>query len=423
MKAINGDYRQMFPALAAAPEWTYLDSAATAQVPEVVIDAMNAWMRAGTGSPHRGAHKVSVEATRRYEDAKSAVAHFIGATDSEIVFTKNASEALNLIAYSYGCTELKPRDIIDVAITSHHSNLVPWQYVAEKTGATLHYGKEGIAPGTQVCTREGNAPCDHCGQEACMCSDPFCSFSPGTRLVTLPWVANGLGTIHDVKRVIDAAHAVGAVVVLDASQAVGHLPVDVRGLDVDFLVFSGHKMFGPMGIGVLYGKRALLEKMPPFLMGGDMIEYVEERHTTFAPVPQRFEAGTQNVLGAVGLAEAVRFIEGIGVEAIQTHERHLVEMAVDALAALPFVTVYGEAPRGSLLIFTVEGVHPHDVATLLDEKGIAIRAGHHCAQPLMQAMDLSASCRASFSIYNTEADIQRLVEGLYYVREVFGYGR
>ena len=399
------NHKSDFPIFYNHPKLIYLDHAATSQKPQMVIDRMRHYLEESNGSPHRGAHLLSVESTRQYDSGRARVAAFIKAErHEEIVFTKNATEALNLIAYSYGRAVLHAGDEIVIAITSHHSNIVPWQMIAREKGATISY----------------------------LYIDEQGDFLPGeldkitdrTRIVTFPWVSNGLGCIHDIVALIEKAHQHGAVAVVDAAQAIGHMHVDVKALDADFLVFSGHKMYGPTGIGVLYGKYDLLDAMPPFLMGGDMIEYVEEQETTFAKVPERFEAGTQHVEGVVGLIAAIDFIEDVGVDNIREKEQRIAKYAVGKLTELPFIRVLGPdvgRDRGALVAFEVLDIHPHDVASLLDAKGIAIRAGHHCTQPMMKHLGISASCRASFSIYNYVEEIDRLVEALIYVREVFGY--
>ncbi len=398
-------HKDVFPIFKEHPSLVYLDHAATSQKPQSVIDAMSAFLRENNGSPHRGAHLLSVASTRLYDQGRQRVARFIGASKaSEIIFTKNATEALNLIAYSYGLSQLKAEDEIVIAITSHHSNIVPWQMVSKATGATLTY---------LYVDGEGE-----------FLNGELDKINSKTKLVALPWVSNGLGCIHDVKTVIDIAHAQGAVVVVDAAQAVGHMDVDVKALGADFLVFSGHKMYGPTGIGVLYGKYELLDQMPPFLMGGDMIEYVEEQSTTYAKVPERFEAGTQHVEGVVGLMAAIDFIEEIGLEQIRLKEQRMAKYAYKRLNEIPYIKVLGPSEhreRGSLVTFDVEGIHPHDLATLLDAKGIAIRAGHHCTQPMMKYLGFSATCRASFSIYNFVEEVDLLIEGIKYARGVFGY--
>lgn len=398
---IKGD----FPVFERELDLVYLDHAATSQKPEMVVDVLKEQMLFENGSPHRGAHRMSVLATEIYNKGRNAVREFIHARRSEeIIFTKNATESLNLIAYSYGLHSIGKEDEILVAISAHHSNFVPWQMVAEKTGASLKY---------LMVDEFGDIP-----------DSEISKINEKTKLVAFSWISNGIGTKVDVQRIIEKAHEVGAVAVVDAAQIAGHEPIDVQAVDADFLVFSGHKMFAPQGIGILYGKYDLLDKMPPFLTGGDMIEYVSCEGTTFAQVPERFEAGTQNVTGVRGLTAAIDYVLSIGLDRISVHESALTSYAVEQLKKLPFVTVYGAESvekRGALVIFNIEGIHPHDVASILDEEGIAIRAGHHCTQPLMKHLGLGASCRASFSIYNGTEDIDTLVKGIKRVREVFGY--
>ncbi len=398
---IKGD----FPVFERELDLVYLDHAATSQKPEMVVDVLKEQMLFENGSPHRGAHRMSVLATEIYNKGRNAVREFIHARRSEeIIFTKNATESLNLIAYSYGLHSIGKEDEILVAISAHHSNFVPWQMVAEKTGASLKY---------LMVDEFGDIP-----------DSEISKINEKTKLVAFSWISNGIGTKVDAQRIIEKAHEVGAVAVVDAAQIAGHEPIDVQAVDADFLVFSGHKMFAPQGIGVLYGKYDLLDKMPPFLTGGDMIEYVSCEGTTFAKVPERFEAGTQNVTGVRGLTAAIDYVLSIGLDRISVHESALTSYAVEQLKKLPFVTVYGAESvekRGALVIFNIEGIHPHDVASILDEEGIAIRAGHHCTQPLMKHLGLGASCRASFSIYNGTEDIDTLVKGIKRVREVFGY--
>ncbi len=402
---MDSNYKSLFPIFTQHPSLIYLDHAATSQKPATVIERMRQYLEESNGSPHRGAHLLSVEATRQYDYGRGRVAEFIKATrQEEIIFTKNATEALNLIAFSYGLNKLEIGDEIIIAITAHHSNIVPWQMVASKTGAVIKY----------------------------LYIDTEGEFLPGeldkisikTKIVTFPWISNGLGCIHDVSTLIKKAHEKGAIAIVDAAQAVGHLHVDVVSLDADFLVFSGHKMYGPTGIGVLYGKYDLLNAMPPFLTGGDMIEYVEEQVTTFAEVPERFEAGTQHVEGVVGLVAAIDFIESIGIDRIREKESRIAKYAMKKLAELPYIKLIGPREghdRGSLIAFEVEGIHPHDMASLLDQKGIAIRAGHHCTQPMMKYLGITATCRVSFSVYNYVEEIDALVVAIKYAREVFGY--
>lgn len=398
--------KRAFPALVEHPELIYLDTAATAQKPLMVLDAVRRFQWQRNGSPNRGAHKLSIEATRAYDNARETVQRFIGAPSADqVVFTGGTTESLNMIAYSWAMAYLQPGDKIVLSITSHHSNILPFQMAAEKTGAVIDF---------LDCAPDGTIP-----------TAEWEKIDDKTKLVSLPLVSNGIGVHHDVKSAVRRARAVGAVVVLDAAQAAGHVHLDVQALDCDFLAFSGHKLYGPQGIGVLYGKQERLEEMQPFFRGGDMIEYVTREGATFAPLPQRLEAGTQNVAGAVGLAEAVRFVEGLGVVEIARKEAELTRYASKKLASMHGVTLYGPeaaARRGSMVVFNVDGIHPHDVASLLDEKGIAIRAGHHCCQPLMQHLGLQSTCRASFGVYTEKEDIDRLVDGLKAVQEVFGHG-
>ena len=398
-------YKSCFPVFEAHPDLVYLDHAATSQKPSSVIEAIRQQMTSENGSPNRGAHKLGVTATQIYDGGRQRVIDFIGGNDPrEIVFTKNATESLNLVAYSYGMAFLKADDEIAILISAHHSNIVPWQIVAQKTSAKLVY---------LLVDHEGKLP-----------ESELEKINKRTKIVTFPWISNGIGTRIDPKKLIEKAHEMGAIAIVDAAQVAGHERVNVTELDVDFLVFSGHKMFGPQGIGVLYGKYELLKEMPPFLTGGDMIEYVTCFETTYEEVPKRFEAGTQNVSGVKGLIAAIDFIESIGIDSIQNHERKLTQYMIKQLKALPFITLYGPEKledRGALVVFNVENVHPHDVASILDDYGIAIRAGHHCTQPLMQHLELTATCRASYSIYNSESDVDQLIKALYKVRTVFGY--
>ncbi|GAU76803.1 SufS family cysteine desulfurase [Fusibacter sp. 3D3] len=404
-KALESAYRAHFPVFRVHPDLIYLDHAATSQKPLSVVEAIQNQMVSENGSPHRGAHQLSVKSTEIYEGGRQQVMAFIGGLDPrEIVFTKNTTESLNLIAYSYGMTFLKPKDEIAILISSHHSNIVPWQVVSQKTGAKLVYllvDQEGKLPETELK-----------------------KINERTQIVTFPWVSNGIGTKLEPRQLIKKAHEMGAIAIIDAAQVAGHERINVIELDADFLAFSGHKMFAPQGIGVLYGKYELLDKMPPFLTGGDMIEYVTCFETTYEAVPKRFEAGTQNVSGVKGLVAAIDFIEQIGLDAIKTHEHKLTQYMMMRLKELSFITIYGPETlndRGALVVFNVEGIHPHDVASILDDHGIAIRAGHHCTQPLMQHLGLTATCRASYSIYNSERDVDDLVKALYKVRQVFGY--
>ncbi|MBC7960908.1 MAG: SufS family cysteine desulfurase [Vallitaleaceae bacterium] len=397
--------KSQFKVFEEHPNLNYLDNAATTHKPASVVDGMSNYLTKENGSPNRGAHQLSIKSTEVYEGAREKVRKFLGAKSSEeIIFTRNSTESLNIIAASFGNVFIKKGDQIVLTITSHHSNILPWQMVARNTGAKLTYL--------------------YSSPEGSISEEELAKIDDTTALVAFPYVSNGLGVIHDVKRLLSVAKKHGAVTVLDGAQAAGHFPINVVDLDVDFFVFSGHKVFGPQGIGVLYGKKSLLDKMPPFLLGGDMIDFVEEQTATFAELPKKFEAGTQNVTGAVGLGLALDYIEGIGLENIQEHEKVLTKYCYDALTKLKFVTLYGPTQmkdRGALITFNVEGIHPHDVASILDSEGIAIRAGHHCCQPLMKYLDIYASCRVSFSVYNSTEDVDGFIKGLMKVREVFGY--
>ena len=401
------DFRLDFPLLQQkmnGKPLTYLDNGATTQKPESVVRSICGYYGGCNANPHRGAYELSVEATDVYENARVKVQHFIHAPKSnEIIFTKNATEALNLVAYSYGLTFVQPGDEIVLSIAEHHSNLVPWQMVARAKGATLKYIY--LEP-------DGNLSDE----------DIETKVTEKTKIVAVTHVSNVLGLVNDVRKVVDKAHSVGAVCVVDGSQSVAHMAVDVRQLDCDFFAFSGHKLLSPMGIGVLYGKEALLDKMPPFLRGGDMIDYVTEQETTFAELPQKFEAGTQNVGGASGLAAAIEYLEDFTFGRIEAIEQELLGYALPQLRELPYIELYGcDSARNNktgIITFNVKDVHPHDVSTILDAQGVAIRAGHHCAQPLMQYLGQNATCRASFYLYNTKEDVDRWIAALKTVRNV-----
>lgn len=399
----NEDIRKDFEIFNNA-DVAYLDSAATTQRPKQVIDAVKNYYNTANANPHRGNYALSLKSTEVYDEARSKVAKFINAQESrEIVFSKNATEALNMLAYSYGMQNLQKGDKVVISILEHHANLVPWQRVTKQKEAKLEY---------MYINDEGQITDEEIEKK----------ITPGTKIVGITHVSNVLGTITPVEKIIKKAHSVGAVVVLDASQSVPHRKVDVQKLDADFVVFSGHKMLAPLGIGVLYGKAELLEKMPPFLLGGDMIEYVQEQSATFAEIPTRFEAGTQNVGGAVGLAAAIDYLQKIGMEKVEKIEQELLIYAKEQLENLSYVTVYGPKDinqRASVISFNVKNIHPHDVSSILDSVGVAIRAGDHCAQPLIHYMNVPATCRASFYIYNTKADIDRLILGLNKTYEMF----
>lgn len=401
--------RDQFPIL-SVPEnekrLIYLDNAATSFKPLSVLKAVDDYYRMDNANPHRGVYSLGVRSTDIHENARLTAARFVNAGPEEIIFTQNATEALNLVAYSYGMEFLKEGDEILISVAEHHSNLVPWQRVAKHTGSRLVY----LYPGP-----DGRITEEELDQK----------INPCTRLIAIAHVSNVLGTEAPVKSIVKRARLHGAVVVLDCAQSVSHMPVDVKELDVDFAAFSGHKMYAPMGIGVLYGKKELLDKMPPFLSGGDMIANVHEQTSTYAEVPRRFEAGTRNVGGEAGLAAAIEYINSIGWETIRTHEQALMDQVLKGLNALPYITVYGStnsSDRHGVISFNVDGVHPHDTATILDSEGIAVRAGHHCAQPLMEYLGIGSCVRASVAIYNTEEDISVFLNSLGQVRRWMGYG-
>lgn len=399
----NYDIRKDFPIL-KNDDIAYLDSGATTQKPIQVINAVENFYENANANPHRGAYALSIEATRIYDEAREKVAKFINAEKPEqIIFTRNATESLNLIAYSYGLDNIKAGDKIVLSIMEHHSNLVPWQNVAKQKGATLEYmyvNDDGVLPQEEIDKK----------------------IVPGVKIVGITQVSNVLGTINPVKEIVKKAHEVGAIAIVDASQSVPHIKVDVQDIDADFLVFSGHKMLSPFGIGVLYGKINLLQNMRPFLFGGDMIEYVYEQDTTFAPVPTKFEAGTQNVGGAVGLSKAIDYLNEVGMKNIEAIEKDLTQYAMKELEKLDFITIYGPkdlSKREGVISFNVNGVHPHDVASILDSNGVCVRSGNHCAQPLLRYMGLDSTVRASLYIYNTREDIDRLVIALNKTRDMF----
>ena len=411
MERRNNEYLQDFPILQTKMNGrpiVYLDNGATTQKPEAVIKAVADYCTYCNANPHRGAYELSVKATDIYETARVRTQQFIGAArPEEIIFTKNATEALNLVAYSYGRANIREGDEIVITISEHHSNIVPWQFVAKARGAVLKY---------IYLAEDGNLSAE----------DIAAQITEKTKIVAVTHVSNVLGLVNDVRTIADRAHAVGAVIIVDGSQSVPHIAVDVQAMDADFFAFSGHKMLSPMGIGVLYGKCDILDAMPPFLFGGDMIEYVGEQDTTYAELPAKFEAGTQNVSGASGLIAAIDYLEKVGFDRIETIERDLISYALPKLRELPFVELYGcDSKRDNktgIITFNVKDIHPHDVASILDSYGVAIRAGHHCAQPLMRYLGQNATCRASFYLYNTHEDIDRFIEALKKVRGVLGYG-
>lgn len=397
------ELKKDFPLLANS-DIAYLDSGATSQKPEKVINAVCEFYKKYNANPHRGAYTLSVEATEIYEDTRKKIAKFINAKHSEeIIFSKNATEALNLLAYSYGLDNLKQNDEIVLSIMEHHSNLVPWQKVSKLTGSKLKY---------MYIDANFELPKEEIEKR----------ITDKTKIVGITHISNVLGTVNNIKEIIKIAHKKGAVVAVDASQSIPHRKIDVQELDADFLVFSGHKMLAPLGIGVLYGKKELLNDMNPFLMGGDMIEYVHEQDTTFATLPNKFEAGTQNVEGVIGLGAAIDYIESIGYKRIQEIEEDVISYAIEELSKLKFLTLYMtkyKENHSGVISFNIKGVHPHDVSSVLDSKGVCVRSGNHCAQPLMRFLGIDSTCRASFYLYNDKSDVDRLVLALNEAYEMF----
>jgi len=406
MKTTKAWVEAQFPLINHHASLVYLDSAATTQKPEQVINRISKYNRQEHANIHRGVYELSQKATTAYDRVRQQVKYLLSAQrDEEIIFTKGTTESLNLIAYSYGMPMLFEGDEVVLSIAEHHSNILPWQQLVKNKKATLKY-----------------LPVDIEGRIMISAIDMV--ITEKTKIVSVTMVSNAFGTLQPIEPIIKRAHEVGAVVVLDAAQSVPHKKVNVKALDADFLVFSSHKMFGPTGVGVLYGKYVLLEKMIPYQTGGDMIEYVEEQTSTFAPIPQCFEAGTPNIEGIIGFGEAIRFIDQIGYDFIYKEEMRLTKYAYDQLSHINHIQIYGPLSieeRGPVISFNVEGVHPHDVTTILDQDHIAIRAGHHCAQPLMKRMGLPSTCRVSFAVYNTIEDIDRLIASLKKVRKWLGY--
>jgi cysteine desulfurase/selenocysteine lyase len=381
----------------------YLDNGATTQKPSAVIDAMADFLRHDYGTVRRGVYALSVKATQAYEGVRSQVARFMNAPSTEqIIFTKGTTEAVNLVATGYGAAFLKPGDEVVITQMEHHANWVPWQQVCLRTGATLK-----LAP----ITDEGVLDLDALAA----------LLTPNTKLVAVTHVSNVLGTVNPIQQIVEMAHQHGAVVFVDGAQAAPHTAIDVQALGCDFYAFSGHKLYGPTGVGVLYGKTEHLLAMQPYQFGGDMIDTVSFEKTTFAKPPAKFEAGTPPITEVIGLGAALQYVTDLGLPAIAAHEHHLLTLATDALQALPGLRIIGTAPnKASVISFVLEDIHPHDVGTLLDGFGIAVRAGHHCAQPLMERFKVPATTRASFGIYNTERDIDALVAGIQRVQALFG---
>lgn len=400
------DYRKDFPLL-QTNRTIYIDNAATAQKPAVVIEAEKQFYEESNANPLRGFYPLSLRATEVYENARVTVRDFIHAdSEKEIIFTRNTTEGLNLVAYSYACHHLKPGDEIAVTIMEHHSNLLPWQMAAQVTGAKLRYLE--------------------CEPDGTLTDETLeIGINEHTRLLAVGHVSNVLGCVNPVRKMADRAHAFGAVVVVDAAQSAPHMPIDVHELQADFLAFSGHKLMAPMGIGVLYGKEALLEEMPPFMTGGEMISSVSREGAVFAELPHKFEAGTVNAAGAAGLAAAIHYIEEVGFETIEARELQLTGRAMEGLAKIPHVHVIGsEKPENhtGIVAFTIEQVHPHDVSEILAADGIDVRAGHHCAQPLLTYLKVYNTTRASFMFYNTPEEVDAFVKSVSEVRRKMGYG-
>lgn len=401
------EIRKLFPILhqeVNGSPLVYLDSAATSQKPQLVIDTINQYYREYNSNVHRGVHTLGTRATDGYEGAREKVRKFMNASSTEeIVFTKGTTASLNLVAASYGRTNVKEGDEIVISYMEHHSNIIPWQQVAKQTGATLKYlplqpnGTISLEDARQVIT-------------------------PNTKIVSIMHVSNVLGVINPVKELAAIAHENGAIMVVDGAQGAPHIKLDVQDIDCDFYAFSGHKMCGPTGIGVLYGKKALLENMEPIEFGGEMIDFVDLYDSTWKELPWKFEGGTPIIAGAIGLGAAIDFLESVGLEAIEQHEHKLAAYAMERMASVEGLTIYGpedSSMRAGVVTFNLDDVHPHDVATVLDAEGIAVRAGHHCAQPLMRWLKASATARASFYLYNTEEDIDKLVAGLVKTKEYF----
>ena len=400
------NYKDDFPLLRQSPV-AYLDNAATEQRPQAVLEAVDRFYRTANANPLRGLYQLAVDATDAYENARERVRRFVNAASTqEIVFTRNTTESLNLVAYSYGLSHLRTGDEILVTIAEHHSNLLPWQMVARTTGATLKF---------LDCEPDGSFP-----QAAIRAA-----VTPRTKLAAVGHVSNVTGRTFPVELLVPLVHANGGVVVLDAAQSAPHLPIDVQKLDVDFLAFSGHKLMAPMGIGALYGKRALLDAMPPFLSGGEMIESVTRTGATYAQLPHKFEAGTVNAGGAVGLAAALDYLEQVGPDTVHARELPLTRQAMEGMQAIPGVHILGSddpADHCGIVSFTVDGVHPHDIAAILDRDQVCIRAGHHCAQPLLAHLGVRSSARASLAFYNTQEDVARLLDSVKDLRRKMGYG-
>jgi len=406
---LGNKYKKDFPILNQqinGKSLVYFDNAATTQKPEVVLDAVDYYNRNINANPHRGAHTLSVRATEAYENARAKVKDFINAEKAEeIIFTRNTTESLNLLANSMEAL-VEEGDEILISALEHHSNILPWQQLAERKNLKLKY----LYPDQNY---------------RISLAELKDKLTDKTRIFSISQMSNVSGTINPIKEMAEIVHQKNALFVVDGAQGAPHLKTNVRNLNVDFYAFSGHKMLGPMGIGVLYGKKDLLEKLPPFLRGGGMIEYVKEQDSTYAPLPEKFEAGTPNVEGAVGLQAAIEYLEEIGLDKIKEHELELTKYALEKMKQLDFVEIAGPLDledRGGIISFNLKDIHSHDLATIVDSEGIAIRSGHHCAQPLMKFYGLNSTGRVSFYLYNTKEEVDRFLESLEKVREVFGYG-
>lgn len=404
VKRIRQDFPILNQEVHSGKKLVYLDSAATSQKPIVVINAMDDFYHRYNANIHRGIHVLAEASTDLYEKAREKVAHFINAeSPEEIIYTRNTTESINLVAYSWGRKNLNPGDLVILTEMEHHSNLVPWHLLKEEKGIRLEF---------IPVTEEGLLELDE--------FQKLLYLNP--KLVSFMHMSNVLGTINPAKKIIDLAHRAGALVLVDGAQSVPHFPVDVRDLDADFYAFSSHKMCGPTGIGILYGKEKLLAGMPPFLGGGDMIKRVKLRSFVPNSLPHKFEAGTPAIAEAVGLGAAVDYLSEVGMDAVASYEHELIAYALERMEEVPFVWVFGPDAdkKGGVASFTFDGVHPHDVAQIVDTEGVAVRAGHHCAMPLHEKFDIPATARASFYLYNTKEDIDRLIESLYKVRKIFG---
>ena len=400
-----GRVREEFPALKQlvhGKPLVYLDNAATTQKPQFVIDAITHFYQEDCSNIHRGVHLLSERATKAYEDARLAVQQFINAADpAEVIFVRGTTEAINLVAHSYGRTHVQAGDAVLISAMEHHSNIVPWQILCEERGARLR-----VVPMN--------------GRGELLLDELEKLLTPRTKLVAVSHVSNALGTVNPVRQIIAMAHEHGTPVLVDGAQAVPHLQVDVQELDCDFYAFSGHKMYGPTGVGVLYGKKRLLEAMPPYQGGGDMISSVTFEKTTYNRLPFKFEAGTPNIAGVIGLGAAIEYLERTAVDRVAAHENHLQTYATERISSLPGVRLIGTAQeKAAVLSFVLEGVHPHDIGTVLDQEGIAVRTGHHCAQPVMQFFGVPATARASFALYSTEEEVDALMRGICKVQEIF----